>query len=283
MIAVTAENAEYQIIRALKLNRAKRNQTGEVFIEGTEGIKQAHSAGLKFTRIISVIDGDGDGPLSGWAKALITSHGETRIIGMPQGLYRALCDRENPSELLACVEMRPAKLDALRLPPNPFILAFDRPGDFGNLGSAIRSANAFGVDAVFIIGHGVDIFEPKVIRASLGSVFHTPAVYIESMAMLQDFIRGQKEKNGLLVAGTDSTGAITLPEWKQIHADRLKPLLLVIGNEARGMSIALKALCDEVISIPIIGQVNSLNAACAASILLWEVFKERAGSNSHFS
>jgi TrmH family RNA methyltransferase len=151
---------------------------------------------------------------------------------------------------------------------NPFILTLDRPGDFGNLGSTIRSANAFGVDAVYIIGHGVDVYEPKVIRASLGSVFFTEIKTIDSMEELEKIIKTKKTKNGLKVIGTDSQGAVSIGE--KAYA---RPIMLIIGNESKGMSVKLRTVCDEIVKIPISGNINSLNVSCAASIIMWEIDK----------
>jgi TrmH family RNA methyltransferase len=267
-IRITGENAEWQVIRALKLSRAKRNAAGEIFIEGIEGIKQAGAAGLEITRILTA----GTAALSLWAREFIAARKGARLLELSPALYRSLSDRNEPSELLVCARPRRSTLEALGCSPFPFLLAFDRPSDFGNLGSAIRSANAFGADGALIIGHGIDIYEPKVIRASLGSVFHTPVAYAESLEALEAFIRHQKERNGLVVLGTDSSGAVPLGE-------RIlrRPLLAIIGNEARGMSRALRSLCDEMIRIPIAGEVNSLNAACAASIVMWELAKNSSG------
>jgi TrmH family RNA methyltransferase len=263
-IRISAENAEYQIIRSLKLNRAKRNKSGETFIEGTACIEQAAAAGLEFTRIILPRGAE----LSGPARSLIASRRETLLVEMAPELYAPLGSLDSPPELLATTRIRPPKLEELPLSPRPFLLVFDRPGDFGNLGSAIRSANAFGVDAVLILGHGVDPWEPKVISASRGSVFRTPIASAGSRETLAAFIRAEKAKNGLRVLGTDSAGAAPLTE-----RTLQRPLMLVIGNEAKGMSQALKALCDETLRIPLAGAVNSLNAACAASIFMWEVFR----------
>jgi TrmH family RNA methyltransferase len=266
VLRVSAENAEFQIIQALKTNRAKRHKTHEVFIEGTECIRQALGAGLEFTRLIM---GAPEERLSDWAHALIQMQEAAALIEMAPLLYASLCDRENPSELLVTAKIKPETED-LVLPPAPCILAFDRPSDFGNLGSIIRSANAFGIDALFIVGHGSDVYEPKVIRASLGSVFYTRIRYIESMESLERFIREQKQQCGLTVVGTDSAGSMSLRD-KDLKA----PIMLIIGNEAKGMSVALRGLCDEIVRIPITGAVNSLNVACAASILLWELYRKR--------
>jgi TrmH family RNA methyltransferase len=157
------------------------------------------------------------------------------------------------------------RLEELRLQENPLILVLDRPSDMGNLGSVIRSLNALGGDALLILGHGVDPHDPKVIRSSLGSVFFTPVVLLRSNGELERFIAEQKRRNGLRVWGTDSRGDVPLG-----RAALRRPLILAIGNEARGMSAALTRLCDAVLRIPLAGDVNSLNLACAASICMWE-------------
>jgi TrmH family RNA methyltransferase len=159
-------------------------------------------------------------------------------------------------------------LAELSLPEKPFVLIFDRPSDHGNFGSILRSANSFNVDAIFVIGHTIDYYDPKVIRSSLGSIFHSKIVHIQSMQELEAWIAQQKQQNGLQVVGTDSTGSVSITDRKLET-----PLALVLGNEAKGISVALKNTCDFVVSIPISGAVNSLNVACAGSILLWDVYK----------
>jgi TrmH family RNA methyltransferase len=262
---ISAENAAFQIIQALKNNRARRHKTREIFVEGTECIKQAVSAGLEITRIITGNTAD----LSDWARSLIAAQLDAQLINMDTLLYASLCDRANPSELLVTAKLKPEP-EELSLSPQPCVLVFDRPSDLGNLGSIIRSANAFNVDAVFIVGHGSDVYEPKVLRASMGSVFHTRIRLVESMEHLAGFIRTEKARSGILVAGTDSNGTISLQN-NELHC----PIMLIIGNEAKGMSVALRNLCDEIVRIPIAGAVNSLNAACAASIFLWEIYRKR--------
>jgi TrmH family RNA methyltransferase len=269
---INAENAEFQIIRALKLSRSKRAEAGEIFIEGIEAVKMAVRAGLEITRIIvpaskSPDDGSASAPgLSRWARDLIRGNPPARVLEMADPLYQQLCDRSEPLEILVTAKARRLGLGDLSLPENPCVLLFDRPSDTGNLGSVIRSINALGGDALFILGHGVDLWDPKTIRSSLGAVFFTPVVLLRSNDELAGFIAEQKARNGLRVWGTDSKGAVPLDK-----AGLRRPLLLAIGNEAKGMSAALTQLCDGIAGIPLSGDVNSLNAACAASVCLWEV------------
>jgi TrmH family RNA methyltransferase len=124
------------------------------------------------------------------------------------------------------------------------------------------------VDAVFVVGHAIDWYDPKVIRASLGAVFHTPIVQVQSMQALKDWIAQQKRRNDIHIVGTDSTGSDSLAD-----VVLRRPVALILGNEAKGMSVALKEVCDQLVRIPISGAVNSLNVACAGSILLWDIYR----------
>ena len=260
---IGTENAEFQIIQALKLNRDKRNKLKEIFIEGIECIKQAAGSGVEITRIIIKKNGS----LSGWGKDFIKKNECAKIIEMPELLFGSLCDKAVPSELLVTAGIKHNQLSDIG-DDDPFLVVFDRPSDHGNLGALIRSANAFNADAVFIVGHGTDVYESKVIRASLGSVFSTKVVLIESMDVLKGYIESQKSKNNMLIVGTDSAGESSLVN------DKIKrPVMLIIGNEAKGMSVKLKALCDKIIKIPMGGKVNSLNVSNAASIFMWEIYR----------
>jgi TrmH family RNA methyltransferase len=145
-LTISSENAEFQIIQALKLNRSKRNEMHEIFIEGIECIKQAINANLEITRIIA----QDASALSDWAKNVVQAHEQAKHIEMSPELYTVLCDRTNPSELLITARIKRETLHELMLPERPFILVFDRPSDFGNLGSVIRSANAFKADALLV-------------------------------------------------------------------------------------------------------------------------------------
>lgn len=263
-IKVTSENAEFQVINALKTNRSKRSKSGEIFIEGIESIKQARRANIQFTRIITTnID-----HLSKWSKGLIRQHNAATIIEMSQPLYERICDREQPSEIIVTAKMPKFDLQEVDVGNNPCVLIFDRPSNYGNFGTIIRSANSFAVDAVFIMGHAIDPFDPKVIRSSLGAIFHTNVVNISSTNALSDWIATQKQLNGLQIVGTDSTGDVALSDQ-----NLQRPIALILGNEAKGMSVALQNLCDYVVSIPLSGAVNSLNVSCAGSILLWEIYR----------
>lgn len=259
-LKISRNNSEYQVISALKENRTKRSKCREVFIEGIESIKQAVSAQIPVTRIIY----QNYNTLSDWSKKLINKCPDAKKIELSSDLYNELCDKQNPSEIVMIANFTIEKLSNQKLPDKPFILILDRPGDKGNLGSIIRTANAMGIDMVIIIGHAVDTLDPKVIRASLGAVFFTKIVHAGSHNNFELWLKKVKEKTGLLLIGTDSDGEIELNNFST-YSD----VAVLLGNESRGMSQKLKSLCDFIIRIPVTGNVNSLNVACAGSILLW--------------
>ena len=269
ILPVTAENAEYQIIQSIKHNRAKRNKLREVFVEGIECIKQAVNSKKEITRII-VKDINA---LSNWGKNVVEQNKRAKIIEMSNELYNGLADKTDPSEMLITAKIEPYTIDDIGA-ENPFLIVFDRPSDYGNFGSTIRSANAFNADGLLVIGHGVDVYEPKVIRASLGSVFHIKIVTIESMEIFERYIQNQKKKNNMEIIGTDSAGTVPLNKYQL-----KRPVMVIIGNEAKGMSIKLKDLCDKIVKIPMAGNVNSLNVSCAASIIMWEIYKTDGAYN----
>ena len=262
-LCIHTENSEFQIVQSLKTNRAKRKQLGEMFIEGTECIKQAINANMEITRIIV----RNDIALSDWGKDTIKRYSHAKTIEMSDALYEKLSDKVNPPEMLATAKIKSYATNDI-IDEHPFIVLFDRPSDCGNLGSVIRSANAFGVSGIFILGHGIDIYESKVIRASLGSIFFTKIVQMESMEILEKYIESQKTRNNMEIIGTDSNGTVSLKNYEP-----KRPIMLIIGNESKGMSKKLIEICDKIIKIPMEGNVNSLNVSCAASIMMWEIYK----------
>jgi len=261
---VARRNSTFQVLQALKANRAKRNQLSEIFVEGIAPIKAALRCGRIPKRIVCAEDRT----LSGWARALIEQNPTAEVISLDTALYSELCDRIDPSEVIATFGKDDLSLSHAKLRQDPFVVVVDRPTNHGNLGSIIRSANAFAVDLVVTVGHGVDYYDPTVIRSSIGSIFSTQICHVESLNELTGWIERQKESNPRLTCvGTDSMGSVSVAEGKPIE----KPVVLLLGNEARGLSVQLRGIVDRMVRIPMAGTVDSLNVACAASILMYEI------------
>jgi len=265
-LRISKENSTYQTLQALKSNRSKRRELGEVFIEGIAPMKRALLAGKTVRRLIY----QEYESLSDWAKKLVQSSGGAQLIALDKALFDRLSDRSEPSELLMTIAHERTRLEQVRLPRDPYVIVLDRPGNLGNVGSIVRSANAFGVDLIVTAGHGVDPFDPIAIRASMGSVFSMDLCQAESTQTLVDWIGGMRKLCAeLSVIGTDSDAETSLLDHPAIS----RPVILLLGNEAKGLSVSLKAFADKVVRIPMTRRVDSLNIACAASIMMFEVYR----------
>jgi TrmH family RNA methyltransferase len=262
-LRIQRENATYQLLNAIKTNRQKRAKRGEIFVEGVAPINAAADAGLSALQVVHAETTR----LSGWAHETIERLQPETLITLSQDLMARVSDRTDPSELVVVFERPKPDLAHIEANPSSCIAIFDRPSNTGNLGSAVRSCNAFGIAGVVTTGHGVDIYDPQLIRASLGAVFSTTVVHEPSTRELIQWLEHLRARlDGMEVIGTDSEGEASLRE-----AELNRPVVLIFGNEATGLSVALRSAVDRVLAIPIEGTVNSLNLACAASVFLYSV------------
>lgn len=144
------------------------------------------------------------------------------------------------------------------------LLVLDGLQDPGNVGTILRTCDAVGVSGAVLTGNCCDVYNPKVVRAAMGSIMRVP-VYIEN-----DFDRVVKAlKNlGYLTVASVIGGGVSITEF-----DFGRPCALFIGNEGSGMPKEHISLCDSAVTIKMHGRINSLNAATAASIMLWEMFR----------
>ncbi len=141
--------------------------------------------------------------------------------------------------------------------------------DPGNLGTIIRSADAFGASGVIVSKGTVDLYNPKVVRATMGSLFHLPIVLTEDEEATIKYLKEHKVK---LVAADGSAK-------QDISASDLKgPVAIMVGNEGAGLAKEVKKLADEKVRIPMSGKAESLNVGIAASVLLYEALRQRSAN-----
>jgi len=172
---------------------------------------------------------------------------------------------EAAPELLAVVAIPDDELARIPTGNGP-IVVLDRPASPGNLGTAIRSADALGAAGLVVSGHAADPYDPRAVRSSTGSLLALPVVRAASHRPVVEWAAA----NGLRIFGADEAGADDLD-----RADLTGPALLVIGTEATGLSSGWRQACDQLIRIPMAGAASSLNAATAASIILYETWRQR--------
>ncbi len=270
LIKIFSENSEFQHIETLRRNRVKRSRSGEFFVEGVRAISLAVEKGWAINALVF----SREKRLSDWAAGIIEKAGALRHYELPLRLMEKLSQKEDTSELLALVATPPDDLARI-LPRDPaLILVLDRPMSPGNLGSILRSCDALGVDGLVISGHTADLYDPETIRATTGSFFCVPAVRLPSHKELIPWIEDLKLRQpGLQVVGTSAKARQVI--WEH---DFRAPTVLLVGNENHGLSEAYRALCDRMLTIPMGGCASSLNMANAASVLLYEVSRQRSES-----
>jgi len=259
-VRLDAMDNAFQHAEVLKRNRTRRHQSGECFVEGVRPIQRLVDAGWAVRSVWS-----DRVPLSRWAEDIIQRSGADRHYRLPAELMERLSDREEPSELVVIAETRRPRLADLTLPEDFVVVVLDRPSSPGNLGTVVRSADAFGAHAVVVTGHAADPFDPRAIRASMGAVFSVPLVALGGPGDLAGWLSGRP---GVTVLGTDSDGEVAIRD-----ADLRPPVVIALGNEGAGLSYRLRELCTAVVSIPV--RTDSLNMAMAASILLYEAAARR--------
>lgn len=276
VLRVTARNARFQEWQALLTNRRKRQRAREFIVQGVRPITLAVQHGWPIRALIY----DPDRQLSAWATSILdATAGAERVpterVAMSGELLRELGGKTDEiPELIAVVGMPPD--DYARVPVSADFLgvAFDRPASPGNIGTVVRSADAFGASGIVVTGHGADPYDPKSVRASTGSLFAVPVVRDESPAGVLAWVQAQRRSGvPITVLGTDENGDVDIAGH-----DLTGPTLIAIGNETTGLSEAWRSACDRIARIPITGSASSLNAASAATVLLYEAARQRAAA-----
>jgi 23S rRNA (uridine2479-2'-O)-methyltransferase len=174
-------------------------------------------------------------------------------------------------ELVAVAELPADDLDLIPADDLFLGIVLDRPASPGNIGSIIRSADAFGAHGVIVTGHAADVYDPRSVRASTGSLFTVPVVRCASHREVAEWLAARRAQGWpVVLAGADEHG-----DRAVFDADFTGPTLLVVGNEGTGLSSAWRDLSDCLVSIPMTGAASSLNAANAATAILYEAARQR--------
>lgn len=258
----SAHNPRIQRVRALLEKRKQREQERAFVVEGVRLAEEALAGGWPAELVLYT------GRLGERGQALLPGFraAGAEVIEIPDHLMASIAGTETPQGILAVLRLPGPETRALpeRL---DFIVVADNLRDPGNLGTLLRTAAAAGAQAALLSPGTTDPFAPKVLRAGMGAHFRLPAVTAS-----WDKIRAIcKERRPPLKVFLAEAAAGT-PCWQ---ADLRQPLALLICSEADGASPEAAALADEAITIPMPGKSESLNAAIAAGILLFEIVRQR--------
>jgi TrmH family RNA methyltransferase len=235
---------------------------GYIAVEGVRIIEEAIRSGLRFQAVFFSEAGNAHAN-----RLLPQIASNVEIMLLPDDVFASAVNTESPQGVAALVKLRPHKFEDLleQSQSTQLLLGVAGIQDPGNLGTIIRSAEAFGVRAVLLGEKTVSHFNPKAVRASAGSLFREPILRVK----MADAIPLLKA-HGMRVLATSSH------KGKPLHeADFTGAAMIVVGNEGAGVPQEILSLADELVTIPHSARVESLNAGIAASILLYEAARQR--------
>jgi TrmH family RNA methyltransferase len=190
---------------------------------------------------------------------------DNKYILLPDPLFNALSETKTPQGILAVMKKSEVQFDNLFDNENMFVI-LDNIKDPGNMGTLIRTCNCAGVDRIFTSKGCVDIYNPKVLRSTMGSIFHIPIIKCEDLLSI---IQQMKVK-GISIYASSLNGSVNL---YSIHFK--DKICIVIGNEADGVDQEIQDLSDYLVRIPMKGSAESLNAGVAGGIIIYEAIRQK--------
>ncbi|GIP35348.1 TrmH family RNA methyltransferase [Paenibacillus sp. J2TS4] len=267
IVDIYSENNDYQKFEVLKRKRNKRHKYNEFFVEGVRNINEAINNNWEINGFVY----SKHKKLSSWGANIIANSNAKFHYELHGELMGKLSDKEETSELIAIASIPEDDISRIQVQEPMLVVVFDRPSSRGNLGTIIRSCDALGAQGLIITGHAVDLYDPETIRASMGSLFNLPTIRISSPLEIQRWVLSLRETFDVQIVGTSARGKKEL-----YYADFSKPTILLIGNETDGLCHKYKEMCDSTVRIPIGGSASSMNVACATSIILYEINRQRS-------
>lgn len=254
-------NSLVKMARQLATRRRSRHREGLYLIEGERALRTAVEHDTHIETI--VLDYERMEDIS-TALMSFCFDSASRTVSMDHALFTSIADAEHPQPVIAV-----ARIPRTVLPvPSTSIVALDAVRDPGNMGTIIRTASAAGIDGIALLPGCVDPYNPKTVRASAGTVSSIPVMHYESIHAILD--RHFDDLAGTLVLAADAAGSV---EYRDV--DWEKPILLVVGNEAHGLTNDAHDQAVDTVRIPMAEGVESLNVAVATGILLFEMYHRR--------
>jgi TrmH family RNA methyltransferase len=253
----SSQNTRLKLIRALQGRAKERREAGAFLAEGVRLVEEALAANWPFRFVLYSPDLSERG--LELIRRLEAKGVETEQVSV--ALLAEVAETETSQGILAVLVMpRPElpDLDTLN-----FVFIPDQVRDPGNLGTLIRSAAAAGAQAVFIPPETVDAFNPKVVRAGMGAHFRL-GIYMLDWHAIRTYLVGIK----VFLADAEAPASLWSLDFRQ-------PLALIVGGEAEGASESARKLADTLVNIPMPGKIESLNAAVAGAILMFEIVRQR--------
>ncbi len=287
-VVTSASNPKFKNLLALQEKSRERRGQGLFVVEGRRELEHCLEGGYKVRTVFvcpelygSSIHAENLGQLCHAEDLNPSCHTEdlnpschteglkgpsvSQIIEIPEQLYRKAAYRESTEGIIAEVEYKALGLSDLKLPENPLIVVLESVEKPGNLGAVLRSADAAGASAVLICDPLTDIYNPNLIRASIGAVFTVPTVACGS----SEAISFLKERGIQILTAQLQDSSL------YYDVDMARGTAIVMGTESTGLSNQWRAAADAHIRIPMLGRLDSLNVSVSAAILLYEAVRQR--------
>ncbi len=252
----SSSNGQIKHVAALQKKAKYRKEQGSFVVEGIRMVLEAPEE-----RLETVYASDSFLKQGGLEKLDGISFTE-----VSDQAFRAMADTQTPQGVLAVVKTLDWQEEAFYTEKDALLLVLENLQDPGNLGTILRAGEGAGVSGVIMSRETVDIYNPKVIRSTMGSIYRVPFVTAEDLGTVLEGCR----EHGIFSYAAHLEGSINYEA-----ADFRKPTAFLIGNEAAGLSDRISAAADFLVRIPMKGSVESLNAAVAASIFMYETARQR--------
>jgi TrmH family RNA methyltransferase len=255
-------NARVLEARRLK-RRVCREEKGQFLLEGIRGIEDALDTGVGIHEVLVSPYLFRNARGCALYERLVAAGAE--LHGVTEEVLEYVADTDTPQGVVAIVGIPDSKL---RLDKSPLVLAVDGVRDPGNLGTLIRSADAFGLAGLILSGDTVDPFNPKCVRATMGSVLRVP---IKRFGRVTDSIEFLKPHGFTIIAADIKAKKICYDH------DFEGKCGILVGSEAHGLPDEVLQLCSAIVRIPMVGDTESFNVGVAGSILMYEAYRQSRG------
>ena len=267
-VITSPSNPKIKTLLALQQKSSARRESGLFVVEGRRELQHCIDAGFTVDTVFVCPSLHGSQPLqtSGCAGPLpLSAAVQTKTYEVSEEVYKKISYREGTEGVMAEVRVPKRRLEDLTLPENPLVVVLESVEKPGNLGAVLRSADAAGADAVLCCDPLTDLWNPNLIRASIGAVFTVPCVACSS----QEAIAWLKARGIRILTAQLQDSSL------YYNCDMTAGTAIVMGTEATGLTQQWREAADAHIRIPMLGRLDSLNVSVSAAILLFEAVRQR--------
>lgn len=256
----STQNPKIKFLQVLQQKSSERRKAGLFVVEGRRELMHCIEQGFQIDTVF-------------WCPAVEV--GTEPMPAIPQGVrqfevskevYEKVAYRGSTEGIVAEVRVKPLSLSSLKLPENPLVVVVEKVEKPGNLGAILRSADAAGVDAVIVCDPLTDLYNPNLIRSSVGGIFSVPFVACNSTECIE-FLKQRGIQ--ILTAQLQDSHLYYDTDMRQATA-------IVMGTEATGLTDQWRLAADAHIRIPMLGRIDSLNVSVSAAILMYEAVRQRS-------